>query len=324
MSNNGIHYTVMGSCNENFSSQDRDGAGTFQRCAWEPDDCEPKQTFLGTDQDEEIMKKCKAGDQPIGRCLVENQCALRAADCAQDTSIANFDTNDSTCTIQRDKAVKWDTSSPEFTQFGSCKDTVSGEHFCIYDPADCDESGTEVYATPSETLAAGVICDCSQVHVGACITDTLQSFCTIRENGCRDGWSYYSPHTQRLDRENGVGIDDTRIDCRLCQKSYTKEPTPAPSTLFKPTISPTKTSAVPGFTTASPIDAASVASETKGMSGTTGAIIDGITGGVVFLTVFLFFHVRKVRRIKESDLKDMLQIASSFVSNYSQDMQSRA
>ena len=141
MSNHGIRYTEMGSCYENWVASGFSGTGKFKSCAWEPEDCEPNQTFLGTDQDQGIMRKCNPSDQPIGRCLKENQCALQASDCGEDTSMGNFQENDDTCTIQRDKALEWDTSNPAFTQFGSCKDTISGEHFCIYNPTDCDESG---------------------------------------------------------------------------------------------------------------------------------------------------------------------------------------
>ena len=140
-SNHGIRYTEMGACYEDFIVNDYGGSGKFSGCAWEPDDCKSGEKFLGTDQDPDIIKKCNPNDQPIGRCLTENECALRASDCKIDTSSSNFDDNDPFCTIQRDKALKWDTSNPRYTQFGSCKNTETGEFFCIYNQADCDESG---------------------------------------------------------------------------------------------------------------------------------------------------------------------------------------
>ncbi len=142
MANHGIRYTEMGTCYEDYRSGE---GGKFRSCAWEPDDCDSRYYFLGTDQDTKINKKCDPNDQPIGRCLLEDECALRASDCRLDTSSSNFNVNDTTCTIQRDKSLAWDTSNPQYTQFGSCKDTLTGEYFCIYNPSDCDESGMQKY-----------------------------------------------------------------------------------------------------------------------------------------------------------------------------------
>jgi len=36
-----------------------------------------------------------------------------------------------------------------------------------------------------ETLAAGITCGCSQVHVTGCIGNTAD-YCALNENGCRD------------------------------------------------------------------------------------------------------------------------------------------
>jgi len=304
-----IRFTEMGTCYTDYKPQA--GTGKFQSCAWGPDDCQPDETFLGTDQNERIMKKCKPSDQPIGRCLLENECALRASDCRIDTSSSNFNATDATCTIQRDKAVKWDTSDPQYTQFGSCKDTVSGEHFCIYNPSDCDESGTEVYATPSETLAAGIICDCAEVHLGVCVRlSGSNTYCAISEQGCRDDRPYYSPHTQRVDRESGVGIPGTTVDCRLCSRKNTEEPTPGPTMRFPPTPNPTSlptstpTIVSVSVSTMETNPTASTSMKTdKGLSGNTGAIIGGSVAGVVLLGVLGYFYVRTFKGIKQKTIR---------------------
>lgn len=184
----------------------------------------------------------------------------------------------------------------------------------------------EVYATPSETLAAGVICDCSQVHVGACITDSLRSFCAINEKGCRDGWPYYSPHIQRIDRETGVGIEGTKIDCRLCKKRNTEAPTLAPTTRFKPsafpTVASTKSPTLVSIATTSTLATESAVTKSEGMSGTTVAIVIGVVGGVVFLGVFGVFYMRMVRGMKET-LKEKKTIKPpSFEIQYTPDKQS--
>jgi len=306
MSNHGIRFTELGSC--------RDGSDKFTRCAWEPDDCEAGETFTGTDQDTKIMKKCNPNDQPIGRCVLEDECALRASDCRDNTSSSNFNDEDPTCSIQRDKAVKWDTSNPQYTQFGSCKDIVTDEHFCIYNPSDCDESGTEVYATPAETLAAGVICDCKEVHLGACVTTSLRSFCAINELGCRDGWPYYSPHVQRVDREDGVGLDGTTVDCRLCSRKNTAEPTASPTTRFQPTSRPTSnptpsssmTPTIVSISTLEKVELTESSMATKsnnGLGGNTSAIIGGAVGGVVLLGLMAFFYVKTFRNIKQKTIR---------------------
>jgi len=153
------------------------------------------------------------------------------------------------------------------------------------------------------------------------VTDSLRSFCAINEKGCRDGWPYYSPHTQRFDRKNGVGIDGTSIDCRLCRKRNTEEPTSAPTTFLKPTASPTKaptngptiTSQVANKDSSS-ATIESLVNDNNGISGTTAAIIGGSVGGVVFLGVFAFFYFKMLRGIKEDKMKDdKTDIPASFV-----------
>ena len=112
-----IRTVEMGSCYEYYFSYDN--KGKFLSCAWEPDDCNTGEGFVGTDQDTKAMRKCNPNDQPIGRCLQEDQCALRSSDCEIDTTDNNFQADDETCTIQRDKSKEWDVENPEFTQFGS-------------------------------------------------------------------------------------------------------------------------------------------------------------------------------------------------------------
>jgi len=223
-------FLEMGICNSITT-------GMFNSCAWEKDDCNNStHTFVAHEQSDYTRYACNPSDQPVGRCLSEDQCAVRSSDCERNTTSANFKSDDDTCTMQRDKALEWDTENPAFTQFGSCLDTTTNEYFCIYYPTDCDESGTEVYVNPTDTLAAGVTCDCSQVHVTACIGS--RGYCALNENGCRDdGYEVaFSPFAQKSDREGTKGID-----CRLCRKRNTMTPTPAPTTFLKPTKYPTYT-----------------------------------------------------------------------------------
>ena len=86
------------------------------------------------------------------------------------------------------------------------QDTTTNEYFCIYYPTDCDESGTEVYVNPTDTLAAGVTCDCSQVHVTVCVGS--RGYCALNENGCRDDGDEvaFSPFAQKSGREGTNGI----------------------------------------------------------------------------------------------------------------------
>lgn len=210
----------------------------FRRCAMVPEECLAGETYVEHDQSERTMNRCDPNDAKIGRCLKENTCALRSTDCVEDTSELNFDGDDQFCTNQRDKSLvaePWDVNNPTYTMFGSCKDTSTNEHFCIYNPEDCD-SETEVYATPGETVAAGVQCDCSQVHVYGC--EILgRVMCAVRADACNDRYTVLTPHEQRLNRTMGVNA----LDCKLCIKRNTPSPTPSPTTkTVKPTTFPTK------------------------------------------------------------------------------------
>jgi len=312
-------YLEMGSCYNGYMSY-----GVYKRwlsCAWEPKDCNltvAGNSFLGTDQDEDYIKKCNPSDQPIGRCLLENKCALRATDCGTGLSAmdANFRADDPTCTIQRDKALEWDVSDPQFTQFGSCLDKTSGEYFCVYDPKNCEDSGTEVYVNAVDTLAAGVVCDCSEVHVSACITDSKRAFCAINAEGCRERWPYYSPHTQRLDRDDNSTIVNTPtpgIDCRLCRKRNTPSPTASPTTFLKPTQNPTSNPTASPMTvlptvqsrdeSRSGLTATADPAESNDKNSHTGAIIGGTIGGVVFIGIIAVVYVRMFRKAEENNKK---------------------
>lgn len=309
--NHNIRYLEMGSCYNGYS-----GFGNYRRwlgCAWQPSDCDltvDGNSFLGTDQDDDFIRKCNPSDQVIGRCIKEDSCAVRASDCPIDTSGTNFRANDATCTIQRDKAKEWDVNNPEYTQFGSCFDGESGEYFCIYNPSDCDESGNEVYVSPSETLALGVICDCSEVHVAGCVTESKRAFCAINADGCRPTWDYFSPHTLRLDRDpNYYGPDLSHtpgLDCRLCKKKNTESPTPAPTPLFKPTTKQPTSSPIDSPVTMTPTqsplkvdaDIYDISNDnsadndgSKDGNNNVGLIVGVTIGGVVFLSVMGFLYV---------------------------------
>jgi hypothetical protein len=296
----GIRYLEMGVC---YSSSRKN----FSRCALVADDCETFETYEGQVQDSTIMKKCNPNNAPVGRCLQENKCALRETDCELDQSTSNFNSNDEACTNQRDKSIDWDVDNPVFTQFGSCKDTISGEHFCIYTPSGCDEYGTEEYATPAETLAAGVICDCSKVHVWACRAQH-HTFCAVDEFSFeRVGCVPNSPHVQRSDRAES-GSD--QLDCRLCRKSNTVAPTPAPTTLYNPSASPTSnptlSPAAAPITTHPVIEIPSEGTNTTSNNDNiTAAVIGAATGaGVVMIGVVVALVIYWKAIFKRARMKD--------------------
>ena len=163
--------------------------------------------------------------------------------------------------------------------------------------------------TPTDTLAAGVACDCSEVHVTACVTKSMRAYCAVRAIGCRGSWPAYSPHHQREGRLSGTGSGGAGpdFDCRLCRKKNTSSPTPGPTTKLKPTRGPTK------GPTLSPIDA--TGSPTKLLlvspsgvkiadsSGNMGFIVGGGVGGVALLGVLCLIYVKKFRG-KEFDTGD--------------------
>lgn len=328
MTQHGVRYHDMGSCN-------KPNEGGFIKCALEPSDCEEGQDFLGHDQDSQVMKKCNANDWKIGRCIKENTCAARATDCAEDTSDANFNPDDGSCTFQRDKASEepWDVANPAFTQFGSCHNPLSpaedAYYFCIYDPEECDTDNGEVYQTPSETAAAGVTCDCGSTHIYGCEV-VGRVMCAAKANGCRDSSSMsntpyeaWSPHYQkelRDTKQNG-------IDCRLCLKRNTPEPTPNPTTKTRrPTKSPTAAPVKSVSPTTSPSDAPVVAvtttapttalfaaraqgissSSDDGSGGMDGGMLGAIVGGsvvaVAFIAVVAFVFYRTLHP-KQTRLK---------------------
>ncbi len=198
--------------------------GKFISCGYSEADCyAPADNYLWTWFDDKDW--CDSNDMPVGRCIEEDYCEVN-------TDPSNFkrsDEDEMMCTNQRDKSKPWDPDDPSFTQFGSCRNTVSGEYFCIYFPSDCDHSGYEVYATPAETLAAGVVCDCSKVHVSACQSGRYE-YCSLNGDSCPETYVIKSPHQLR--------IEDREYPSRLCRYKNTAPPTVAPTTVLKPTKTP--------------------------------------------------------------------------------------
>jgi len=291
----GIRYLDMGAC---YNSG-------FKSCALYPEECNTSagDTFSAHDQSSYTMSMCNPNDYKIGRCEKENTCALRADDCAEDKSVSNFRNEDDYCTHQRDKSIPWDVDAPSFTQFGSCKNIETNAHFCIYSPEDCDLSGKEVYATPAETKSAGVDCDCSQVHVTGCKTDSNRVMCAVNPASCNPTYMYkLTPLEQRADRESGVD----QLDCRLCRKSNTIKPTPSPTVVGggAPTngnILATTT----GTPTATPKVETGKTSNSSKDNSTTPIIIGASVGGAVVLAVLVLVFVKlglfKKKSSKEFD-----------------------
>jgi len=212
-------YLELGACYDD---------NTFLRCVMYPDECftTKGEKFVPHVQNSVIINQCNPNDHKIGRCLKENTCALRSSDCAEDISQPNFRSDDEFCTHQRDKSIAWNVDEPAFTQFGSCRNNLTNDYFCIYDPDECVVSNNEVYMTPAETKAAGITCDCSEVHVTACITDYNAVMCAVKKDACEPSYPIkLNPHEQRLDRESGAD----ELDCRLCKKTNTIKPTPYPT-----------------------------------------------------------------------------------------------
>lgn len=235
----GKRFFKAGGC---YNGEYIDEKTNFVRCALSRDECSEGLTFVGH------RDICEPNDMKVGRCLQEDTCAARASDCAESKSIFNFSAEDASCTIQRDHTKVWDVQNPQFTQFGSCYNKQDEKYFCIFLPSDCEESGKEVYLTPSETLANGISCDCSKVHVTGCVSPGLRANCAVRDDGCDDEDEMRSPHFQRSDRELGIN----GLDCILCSKVNTAIPTISPSTSIAPTFTPTESSMPTKFPSESP------------------------------------------------------------------------
>lgn len=85
----------------------------LEGCALYHDGCAEGQTFNGH------RDECESNDMLIGRCLKEDTCAVRASDCAEDTSAFNFEKEDVSCTIQHDRTKPWNVQDPQFIGWGS-------------------------------------------------------------------------------------------------------------------------------------------------------------------------------------------------------------
>eukprot|EP00592_Proboscia_alata_P006456 CAMPEP_0194356338 /NCGR_PEP_ID=MMETSP0174-20130528/4023_1 /TAXON_ID=216777 /ORGANISM="Proboscia alata, Strain PI-D3" /LENGTH=408 /DNA_ID=CAMNT_0039125897 /DNA_START=226 /DNA_END=1449 /DNA_ORIENTATION=+ len=229
-----VKHIEMGSCCEALDDEKKNCS---LDCALGADDCNEAERFFPHDD----TKKCNSNNVQIGRCIQENACAVRYSECAQNKTLSNFNAFNESCTFQRDKSIEWSVNDPEYTQFGSCRNTITNEYFCIYDPADCEESGMELYVTPEETMLAGFLCDCSQVHVFACLLMTSTSYCALNANGCLPDHQILSPNILRTLRNE---TKDDWLDCRLCSKVNTAPPTMFPieasirPTSHDPTMSP--------------------------------------------------------------------------------------
>jgi len=289
---------------------------TFLRCAMEPHECSGEnENFSPHDQDTSIMRKCNPNNTPMGRCLSEQVCALRASDCPEDTNESNYDADDTECTYQRDRSLSWNVEEPAFTQFGSCYNAETGDYFCILNPAHCDESGVEVYKTPAETTAAGQVCDCSKVHVYGCEISG-RVMCAVSQEACnQEYWSFLSPYVQRYNRE--MNIDG--LDCILCKMVNTVEPTPSPTK--EATLNPTKgPTFLPSLAPMTMLEAQALTSvnldEKSDMKESTVILssIFGAFGGIVIIGVIymIFFRKRNEKEYETSTKKDVMRMEISY------------
>lgn len=296
--------------------------GKVVRCAAEPFECTGEEMYEPHAQDAGIQRRCNPNNGKMGRCLKENTCSMRETDCAEDTNISNFDPEYDGCTYQRDRLEEWNVDEPAFTQFGSCRNTETGDYFCIYSPEDCDESESDVYATPKETLDAGVQCDCSEVHTWGCMYDPFgsgPSFCSVSEDGCRaTGYLVFSPLYQRDQR--AANLAEFGLDCRLCTKVNTVKPTSRPTKppsptdppTGVPTVAPTLKPTVSTTPTMMPtakvvpvteeIGAVKSSTNDKENDENNTALIGGIAGGgVLLLIIFGLVYVKLFRTSIEYD-----------------------
>mmetsp|Transcript_34223 Transcript_34223/g.41301 ORF Transcript_34223/g.41301 Transcript_34223/m.41301 type:complete len:374 (-) Transcript_34223:39-1160(-) len=305
-------YVESGAC---YGNSDSGVAGKFTKCALKPEQCGIGTEFYGHDQSS--LKRCNPNNAKIGRCIQEKTCAFRESDCAENPTASNFDKDDPHCTVQRDKSATWDTEKPEYTQFGSCHDPQTDEYFCITSPEVCEESGTEVYKTPAETLKAGVTCDCSRVHTFACMEQDdpdPRAYCSFAADGCRPEYMPRSPHYQRLERNARV----SQLDCLLCIKSNTDTPTrrptkvPTPTTSLPTTVLPTSwpSQAPSNNLTSTPssafvveVQAVNVDFDTKNdtMDSNVFAFVGASAVGLTVIVIIGFFFVRLFKSKSHSD-----------------------
>jgi len=304
----GKRFFKAGACYNGVYDDDN-----FDRCVLFGNECNEGQEYrYHRDQ-------CEPSDMSVGRCLQEDTCAVRVSDCAENNSTFNFSEKDVACTLQRDKKNTWNTDDPQFTQFGSCYNENTKEFFCIYDPSECEESNQEVYLTPKETLVRrGTPCDCSEVHVTACVGCSGRSHCVLRNEDCPEDTcveSARSPHFQRTEREEGKD----NLDCRLCMRVNTPPPTTPPTKSISPTHIPTK-STPPTRTptrfspptptpTKSPTISPSMSSNNESNKGMIiGASIGGaaallLTGGLIYMLGYRIKQKREDDRLRRKNRK---------------------
>jgi len=279
----------------------------FSHCALSNKQC-PSGTIFRADRDMRDFDDdpCDPNDMKIGRCLKEDTCALRPTDCAIDTSVFNFNPQDNSCTIQRDRKFDWNFDEPEFTQFGSCYNGQTGAYLCIYDPSDCDESGEEVYLSPDDTrmVLPDATCDCSEVHVTGCIR-SMRSSCAIEPDSCPDFSEIISPHDQR---QNRLARMDG-LDCRLCRYSNTARPTFPPTTKKLPTGGATDAPSVgllkvgADGSNAPSTRLVKVVTDGNRERANKGPVVGfAVGGGIILLIIIAFFYIMiNRRRNKEFD-----------------------
>lgn len=175
------------------------------------------------------IESCTAEQLGVGVCGDTGQCALTEDACEKPSEfIAPTRENDGTISSECNaKGVMIDEVFHP-TQYGGCKDGVTGEVSCMLTPDDCSQYEAWIPANVVETIREGG-CRCNDVRVGLCegFGSTHSGIpepgrCAISPDDCE--FSAFVPPTDVLKHPS-------LVDCRLCNNhdnleiSISKSPT---------------------------------------------------------------------------------------------------
>lgn len=214
----------------------------FKRCALIPDHCDGAgETFYSPKALEqttiEAANVCKTPEGlhqvRVGRCVStsdQNVCVGDATGC---TISQSFRQNDNQCLLVKDL----DTTDLSTTHFGHCSvgEGVSfrgfqegRENFCAWSFTECqdnDPNGRPLdYGKAVPGMSATVpTCQCDDVRVGACISDTNpnDSYCAVAASACDAGYTYFNVRSL----ENPAGHNKI---CFLCRALPSNLEAPSP------------------------------------------------------------------------------------------------
>lgn len=160
------------------------------------------------------IEPCTAERLVVGTCGDTGECALTEDACAdQSKFIAPARDDDGTTSGEcKAKGVMIDEVFHP-TQYGGCRDGVTGEISCMLTPEDCSQYEAWIPANAVETIREGG-CKCNDVRVGLCegfgsthSGNSEPGRCAISPDDCE--FSAFVPPTEVLDHPS-------LVDCRLC------------------------------------------------------------------------------------------------------------